>query len=179
MKSPVLTRRLEKVPSTGARTDGESRDRARPWRARSAIPQAGAGLGLLRPRHLDVVARRVIGRLRRLHRRRCPGRGRPRRPRRSRARQNPWCSAPAGARNRARPASSAASAETSCALACSTALSSAVTCRPMRSMVACWVAILRARGIDRDAIVAVVDPEDHVARTDNRVVGGQDRRDVA
>ena len=59
---------------------------------------------------------------------------------------------------------SAASAETSCALACSTALSSAVTWRPMRSMVACWVAILRARGIDRDAVVAVVDAEDDVAR---------------
>ena len=44
-------------------------------------------------------------------------------------------------------------------MACSTALSSAVTWRPMRSMVACWVGDLAARGIDRDAVVAIVDLE--------------------
>ena len=38
---------------------------------------------------------------------------------------------------------------------------------------------LAARGIDRDAIVAVVDPEDHVAGAHHGVVAGKDRRDVA
>ena len=83
-------------------------------------------------------------------------------------------------RSKSRPARfSAASAEASCALACSTALSSAVTWRPMRSMVACWVAILAARGIHRDAIVAVIDPENHVAGANDRIVAGQDCRDMA
>ena len=38
---------------------------------------------------------------------------------------------------------------------------------------------LRARGIDRDAIIAVVDPEDHVTLADHDVVAGKDRGDVA
>ena len=38
---------------------------------------------------------------------------------------------------------------------------------------------LGARGIDRDAIIAVVDPEDHVAGPHHHVVAGKDGRDVA
>ena len=38
---------------------------------------------------------------------------------------------------------------------------------------------LGARGIDRDAVIAVVDPEDHVAGPHQRVVAGEDGRDVA
>ena len=36
-----------------------------------------------------------------------------------------------------------------------------------------------ARGIHRDTIVAVVDLEDHLAGVDQRVVAGEDRRDMA
>ena len=83
-------------------------------------------------------------------------------------------------RSKSRPARfSAASAEASCALACSTALSSAATWRPMRSMVACWVAILVRARIHRDPVVAVVDLEDHVTGANDRIVGGNDRRDMA
>ena len=38
---------------------------------------------------------------------------------------------------------------------------------------------LGARGVHRDAIIAVVDPEDHVAGVDHGVVAGKDRGDVA
>ena len=37
---------------------------------------------------------------------------------------------------------------------------------------------LRARDVDRDAVIAVVDPEDHVALADHDVVAGNDGRDV-
>ena len=38
---------------------------------------------------------------------------------------------------------------------------------------------LAARRIDRDAVVAIVDLEDHIAGADNRIVARQDRGDMA
>ena len=71
-----------------------------------------------------------------------------------------------------------ASADLRLACACSTAASCDAIWRPIRSMVACWVAI-RARRVHRDLVVAVVDPEDHVAGMHQRIVARQDRGDMA
>src|SRR5207247_10624687 len=38
---------------------------------------------------------------------------------------------------------------------------------------------LAPRGIHRDAIVAVIDPENHVSGANDRIVAGQDCRDMA
>ncbi len=102
-----------------------------------------AGFGLLRLGDLDIVARGVVGRLRRPAPRRRPGRGRLRETSKVAREAKPLLLKRLLAIEiELARASGAASAEASCALACSTALSCAVTWRPMRSMVACWVAIL-------------------------------------
>ena len=101
----------------------------------------GASLRLLRLGHLDIVARRVIGRLRGLHSSQtlvASGlglfEGRVRGKTLVAQRLLPVVVEVA----RFKPAS----AEASCALDCSTALSCALIWRPIRSMVACWVSIL-------------------------------------
>ena len=138
-----------------------------------------AGFVLLRLGDLDIVARRVIGRLRRPSPPPTPW-SRPASDTSKVAREAKPLVLSACWRSKSRPARfRPASAEASCALACSTALS-------MRGDLAADPVdggLLGrdpgARGIDRDAIVAVVDPEDHVAGLHHDVVAGQDRRDVA
>ena len=66
--SPTLTRRLEKVPSTGARTKVKSRSRSALASNGLQFGKLRAGLVLLRLGHLDIVARGVEGGLRGFHR---------------------------------------------------------------------------------------------------------------
>ena len=103
MKSPVLTRRLEKVPSTGARTEVKSRSRsalASEVCNSASWARASACCAFV----TSTLSRAASsGRLRRFHRRDAliaAGFGNLK----GRARGKiPWCSAPAGARSRGRP----------------------------------------------------------------------------
>ena len=169
MKSPVLTMRLENVPSTGARTEVKARSRSAlaSWVCNSAsCARASACCAFVtstlsraasKAACADLTAARLWSR---------PASDTSKAAREAKPLVLSVCW-----RSKSRPARfSAASAEASCALACSAALSSAVTWRPMRSIVACWVAILLRAAIHRDAIVAVIDPEDHLAGANDRIV---------
>ena len=137
-----------------------------------------AGLGLLRLRHLDIVARGVVGRLRRFHRRDAlvaAGFG----------------NFEGGARGKS------LGAQRLLAIEVETGalqrgfrggelrlglLDRAFQRRDLTADAVDGGLLGRdpgARGVDRDAIIAVVDPENHVAGANDRVVAGQDRRDMA
>ena len=138
----------------------------------------GAGLGLLRLGDLDIVARRVIGRLRRLHRRDAlvaPGfghlegraRGKSLGAQRLLAIEIEAGALQAGFRGSELRLGLLDRAFQRGDLAADAVDGGLLGRDP------------GARGIHRDAIVAVVDPEDHVAGLHHGIVAGKDRRDVA
>ena len=177
-KSPVWTRRLENMPSTGARIDVNDRSRSalasEVCNSASCAPASSCCAlvtsTLSRAASMPACAPSPAA---------TPGRARLRTASKVARRQIPWRSAPAGGRNRARPASVPASAETSCAFACSTAPSGRGDLAADALDGGLLGRDLGARGVDRDPIVAVVDPEDHVAGTDRALSSGRNAGDVA